>query len=351
MEMFKDETPLTPLNKLGEFGLINHLTANYLPENKQIILGIGDDAAAILPSIEKLQLVSTDMLVQGVHFDLAYTPLQHLGYKSVAVNVSDIIAMGGKPHSITLAIAVSSKFTVEALESFYAGVYEACKRFKVDLIGGDTTSAMQGFTISVTVLGEVDAPKMLKRSGAAVGDLICVTGDLGGAFIGLNILEREKRIYLENPKIQPDLSDGHYVVGRQLKPEPRVDIINQFENMGIWPNAMIDVSDGLSSELLHLANASKLGMRIYEEKLPIDHQTREFAIDFGFDPTICALNGGEDYELLFCISPSAYSFINKNPDISIIGHVTAFEKGNILVSKSGKEYPIIAQGWNTFDKD
>src|SRR4051812_39108068 len=292
------ENTRTEVSTLGEFGLINYLTKNIEITNASTILGVGDDAA-VIDTFGKQMVVTTDMLVEGVHFDLMYTPLKHLGYKSVVVNLSDVYAMNATPTQITLSIGISNRFSLEALDEFYDGVYTACEKYKVDLVGGDTASSQKGFIISVTAIGEVAPDKFVKRSTANKGDLICVSGDLGAAFLGLTLLEREKGIYLENPQIQPDLEGEDYIVGRLLKPEARKDIIEFFAEQDILPTAMMDISDGLSSETLHICNQSILGCRLYEDKLPIVDETRNAAFKFGLDPTVCALNGGEDYELIF----------------------------------------------------
>lgn len=290
----------TEISTLGEFGLIEHLTKNIEITNASTIVGVGDDAA-VIDSFGKQTVVSTDMLVEDVHFDLMYTPLKHLGYKSVIVNLSDIYAMNATPTQITLSIAFSNRFSLEALEEFYEGVYAACSTYGVDLVGGDTTSSQKGFIISITAIGEVAPDKFVKRSTAQKGDLLCVSGFLGGAYLGLTLLEREKKIYLENPSIQPDLEGEKYVVGKMLKPEARRDIIEFLENANITPTAMMDVSDGLSSEILHICKQSDLGCVLYEDKIPIHEEARQAAFKFKLDPTACALSGGEDYELLFTV--------------------------------------------------
>jgi thiamine-monophosphate kinase len=288
------------------------------------------------------------MLVEGVHFDLMYTPLKHLGYKSVIVNLSDIYAMNATPTQIILNIAISNRFSIEALDEFYNGVYTACEKYGVDLIGGDTSSSQKGFIISVTAIGEVTPDKYVKRNTAKKGDLICVSGDLGGAYIGLLFLEREKKIYLENPNIQPDLESESYVIGRLLKPEARKDIIEFFEKEKLTPHSMMDISDGLSSEILHISKQSDLGCVIYEERLPIAEEMKNAAYKFQIDPTACALSGGEDYELLFTIDQNDYDKIKLNEDISAIGYMTELEKGTNIITKGDSTYPITAQGWNAF---
>ena len=339
----------TEIADLGEFGLIEHLTKNFEIQNASTVLGVGDDAA-VIDHFGKQTVITTDLLLEGVHFDLMYTPLRHLGYKSVMVNLSDIYAMNATPTQITISIGISNRVSLEALNEFYEGVYMACEKHGVDLIGGDTSTSQKGFIISVTAIGEVTPDKFVKRSTAQKGDLICVSGDLGAAFLGLTIMEREKKIYLENPKIQPDLEGESYIVGRLLKPEARKDIIEFFEKNEIVPTAMMDVSDGISSEVLHLCRQSGLGCRIYEEKLPISDDSRKAAYKFGLDPTVCALNGGEDYELIFTLKQEDYDKITFNEDISVIGYMADLEEGSKLLTKGGNEYPITAQGWNAFTK-
>ncbi len=341
------ETQRTEIATLGEFGLIDHLTKNFEIQNASTIVSVGDDAA-VIDHFGKQTVVTTDMLVEGIHFDLMYTPLKHLGYKSVVVNLSDVYAMNATPTQITMSIAFSNRFSVEALNEFYEGVYAACERYNVDLIGGDTSASQKGFIISVTALGEVTPNKFVRRSTAQEGDLICVSGFVGGAFLGLTLLEREKKIYLENPQIQPDLEGEDYIVGRILKPEARGDIISFFEQNDITPTAMMDVSDGISSEALHICKQSQVGCRIYEEKLPIHELARQAAYKFGLDPTVCALNGGEDYELLFTLKQSDYDKITLNEDISVIGYVTPAEEGRKFLTKGGNTFDLIAQGWQAF---
>ncbi|HSC36416.1 MAG TPA: thiamine-phosphate kinase, partial [Chitinophagaceae bacterium] len=290
----------------------------------------------------------TDMLVEGVHFDLVYTPLKHLGYKSVVVNLSDIYAMNATPTQITLSIAFSNRFSLEALEEFYEGVYAACDKYKVDLVGGDTTTSQKGFIISITAIGEVADGQYVKRSTAQKGDLLCVSGDLGGAFLGLTILEREKKIFIESPQVQPDLEGEKYVIGRLLKPEARKDIVEFFEKSKLLPTAMLDISDGLSSEILHICRQSSLGCVLYEEKIPIHDDTRNAAYKFDLDPTACALSGGEDYELLFTIPQAEHDKLVLNEQISVIGYMTEPEKGRKIITKGGNTFDITAQGWNAF---
>lgn len=340
----------TEISSLGEFGLIEHLTKNIELQNASSIVGVGDDAA-VIDHFGKQTVITSDMLVEGVHFDLMYTPLKHLGYKSVIVNLSDIYAMNATPTQIILNIAISNRFSIEALDEFYSGVYTACEKYGVDLIGGDTSSSHKGFIISVTAIGEVTPDQYVKRNTAKQGDLVCVSGDLGGAYIGLLFLEREKKIYLENPNIQPDLESESYVIGRLLKPEARKDIIEFFEKEKITPHSMMDISDGLSSEILHISNQSDLGCVVYEERLPIADEMKNAAYKFQIDPTACALSGGEDYELLFTIDQKDYDKIKLNEDISVIGYMTEREKGTNIITKGESTYPITAQGWNAFKKN
>ena len=339
----------TEIADLGEFGLIDHLTKNFEIQNVSTVLGVGDDAA-VIDHFGKQTVITTDLLLEGIHFDLMYTPLKHLGYKSVMVNLSDIYAMNATPTQITVSIGISNRISIEALNEFYEGIYIACEKHGVDLIGGDTSTSQKGFIISITAIGEVTPDKFVKRSTAQKVDLICVSGDLGGAFLGLTLMEREKKIYLENPKIQPDLEDESYIVGRLLKPEARKEVIEFFEKNEIVPTAMMDVSDGLSSEVLHLCKQSNLGCIIYEEKLPISDESRKAAYKFGLDPTVCALNGGEDYELIFTLKQEDHDKITLNEEISVIGYMTDIEAGSKLFTKGGNEYPITAQGWNAFNK-
>ena len=339
----------TEIADLGEFGLIEHLTKNFEIHNASTILGIGDDAA-VIDHFGKQTVVSTDMLVEGIHFDLMYTPLRHLGYKSVIVNLSDIYAMNATPTQITMNIAFSNRFSLEALDEFYEGVYAACEKYHVDLIGGDTSSSNKGFIISVTAIGEITPGKAVKRSGAQTGDLLCVSGFLGGAFLGLTILEREKKIYLENPGVQPDLEEQQYIVGRMLKPEARKDIIEFFEQQNIVPTSMMDVSDGLSSETLHICKQSMVGCKIYEDKIPVHDDAKQFAYKLELDPTACALSGGEDYELLFTIPQSEHDKIVLNEQISVIGYMTDVEEGVHIITKGGNTHKLTAQGWNAFVK-
>lgn len=337
----------TEISSLGEFGLIDHLTRNFEIQNSSTIVSVGDDAA-VIDHYGKQTVITTDLLLEGIHFDLMYTPLKHLGYKSVIVNLSDVYAMNAMPTHVTMSVGISNRFSVEAMEEFYEGVYAACERYNVDLVGGDTSASKQGFVISVTAIGEVVPGKFVKRSTANKGDLICVSGDLGGAFLGLTLLEREKKIFLESPQVQPDLENEDYIVGRILKPEARKDIIGFFEEKEIVPTAMMDVSDGISSEILHICKQSNLGCKIYEEKLPIAEDSRKAAFKFGLDATVCALNGGEDYELIFTLKQEDYDKITLNEEISVIGYMTDAEEGCRFLTKGGNSFDITAQGWNAF---
>jgi thiamine-monophosphate kinase len=337
----------TEIADLGEFGLIDRIKNNFSTQNITSLKGIGDDAAVIDIGAENL-LVSTDMLLEGIHFDLSYMPLQHLGYKAVAVNVSDIAAMNGKPEQIVISLGLSNRFSLQAVDMLYEGIQAACKNYKVDLVGGDTSTSASGLVISITAIGRAAKEKTVLRSGAKVNDIICVTGDLGAAFIGLQILEREKEVFQTNPQMQPDLEKYEYVVGRQLKPEARMDIIHEFAEKNIVPTSMIDISDGLASELLHLGKNSNLGIKIFEEKIPIDSETYDTAIEFKIDPTTAALNGGEDYELLFTIKPSDFELLKNHPDIHFIGHTHDNASQNVMISKIGTVVPIQAQGWKHF---
>jgi len=337
----------TEISSLGEFGLIEHLTRNIELENASSILGVGDDAA-VIDHFGKQTVVTTDMLIEGVHFDLMYTPLKHLGYKSVVVNLSDVYAMNAIPAQITVSIGFSNRFSLEALDEFYEGVYAACSAYGVDLIGGDTSSSQKGFIISVTALGEVLPEKIVRRSTAKPGDLLCCSGDLGAAYVGLLFLEREKKIFLESPRVQPDLEGEKYVISKLLKPEARKDIIDFFEEKNILPTAMMDISDGLSSEILHICQQSGVGCRLYEEKIPIADEMKSAAYKFEIDPTACALSGGEDYELLFTLAQSEYDKLVLNEQISVIGYMTEAAEGKKIITKGGNLHDITAQGWNAF---
>jgi len=339
----------TEIGQIGEFGLIEHLTKNIEIKQASSIVGVGDDAA-VIDHFGKQTVISTDLLLEGVHFDLMYTPLKHLGYKSVVVNLSDIYAMNAIPTQILMSIGLSNRFSVEAVTEFYEGVYAACEKYGVDLIGGDTTASQKGFMISVTAIGEVAPDKYVKRNTAQKGDLICVSGDLGGAYVGLLFLEREKKIYLESPGVQPDLEGESYVVGRLLKPEARKDIIEFLDDAEIHPTSMMDISDGLSSEILHLCRQSQLGCVLYEEKIPIAEAMRNAAFKFEIDPTACALSGGEDYELLFTVSQADYEKLLLNEQISVVGYMTEPEQGTHIHTKGGNKHVITAQGWNHYKK-
>ncbi|MGZ3919234.1 MAG: thiamine-phosphate kinase [Bacteroidia bacterium] len=340
-----DNTDRTELSQLGEFGLIKHLTQHIELSHESTIKGVGDDAA-VIDNKDYQTLVTTDMLVEGVHFDLTYVPLKHLGYKSVVVNLSDIYAMNGRPNQIVVSFALSSRFSLEAVEELYAGMLLACKKYNIDLVGGDTTSSLSGLVISITAIGTAKKEDIVYRDGAKESNLLCVSGDLGGAYMGLQILEREKAVFKDNPKLQPDLEGKDYILERQLKPEARKDIIELLKNLEVKPTSMIDISDGLSSEILHLCTQSNVGVELYEEKIPIDPLTYDTAREFNLDPTMCTLSGGEDYELLFTIDIGDYDKIKNLPDFSIIGHITNIAKGQLMVSKSGSVHELKAQGWN-----
>lgn len=335
----------TEISSLGEFQLIDHLTTNFEIKNAFTVKGIGDDAA-VIDNSGKMTVVTTDMLVENVHFDLMYTPLQHLGYKSIVVNLSDIYAMNAIPNQVTVSLAISNRFSVEALEELYEGIYHACEFYNVDLVGGDTTSSLTGLIISVTAIGDAAENEIVYRSGAKEGDLICVSGDLGAAYLGLQLLEREKSIYLENKKIQPDLENKKYIVGRILKPEARKDIIEFFHEEKIKPTSMIDISDGLSSEVMHICKQSKCGAILYENDIPIHPESIEQAMQFNIDPTTCALNGGEDYELLFTINPSDAEKVAANPAISVVGKIVPATNGMFLKTKNDNLFKLKAQGWD-----
>lgn len=345
MDIFENKNR-TELSELGEFGLIDHLTKNIKIHHKQTVKGVGDDAAVIENKADEVTLVTTDMLVEGVHFDLTYMPLKHLGYKAVVVNLSDICAMNGKPKQVFVSMALSNRFSLEAVEELYTGMLLACQQYQVDLAGGDTTSSTSGLVISITATGTAQKGSEVYRDGAKPNDLICVSGDLGAAYLGLQILEREKQIYIENPGVQPDLEGFDYILERQLKPEARVDIVDLLAQLGVKPTSMIDISDGLSSELLHICKQSAVGCTVYEDKLPIDPTAYNTARDLNLDPTTCMLNGGEDYELLFTVSIDDFDKIKHNPSITIIGHITAKEDGANLVPQNGPMIPLQAQGWN-----
>ncbi len=335
----------TEIAALGEFGLIEHLTKNIELQNASSVLGVGDDAA-VIDHFGKQTVITTDLLIEGVHFDLTYTPLKHLGYKSVIVNLSDVYAMNAIPTQITLSLGFSNRFSLEALDEFYEGVYAACAAYGVDLVGGDTTTSQKGFIISVTAIGEVAPDKFVKRSTAQKGDLLCVSGFLGSAYVGLLFLEREKKIFMESPGVQPDLEGESYVIGKLLKPEARKDIVEFFAKQEVVPTSMIDVSDGLSSEILHLCKESNLGCVLYEEKIPVAEEMKKAAFKFEIDPTACALSGGEDYELLFTVSQSDYDKLILNEEISVVGYMTEVDQGANIITKGGGKHAITAQGWN-----
>lgn len=341
---------LTSLEKLGEFGLITHLTKDFEITQKSTVTGIGDDAA-VLDFNNKKTVLTTDLLIEGVHFDLSYMPLKHLGYKSVVVNLSDVYAMNATATQITVSIAVSNRFPLEALEELYAGIAMACKTYGVDLIGGDTTSSKTGLMISITALGEVDEEKITYRSGAKPNDLLVVSGDLGGAYMGLQVLEREKEVFKVNPNNQPDLEPYSYIVERQLKPEARKDIVHLLQQLEVQPTSMIDISDGLSSEILHLCKNSKVGCNLFEDKIPLDPTVISSCEEFKVDSTMIALSGGEDYELLFTVDQSAFLKIKGNPSLSIIGHMTQESEGAHLVTRAETKIPLTAQGWNSFESE
>ena len=334
----------TEISSLGEFGLISHLTGNIDIKNPSTILGVGDDGA-VIDHFGRQTVISTDMLLEGIHFDLSYTPLKHLGYKAIVVNLSDIYAMNAIPSQVVINIAFSNRFSLEALDEFYAGVYAACDTYNVDLVGGDTSTSKSGFVISITAIGEVAPDSYVRRNGARVNDLICVSGELGAAFLGLTLLEREKKIF-EETGAQPDLEGQAYIVGRLLKPEARKDIVEYFGEDEIIPTSMIDVSDGLSSDILHICNQSDVGCVLFEDKLPFNEEAKEFAYQLKLDPTACALSGGEDYELLFTISQADFEKVKLNPSISTIGYITEASEGRNLITRGGNKHALIAQGWN-----
>ncbi len=341
------EQKRTEISDLGEFGLIDRIKNSTSLLQPSSLKGIGDDAA-VIDAGEDVMLLSTDMLIEGIHFDLSYMPLAHLGYKSVAVNVSDIAAMNGKPEQILIGIAISNRFSVEAVDELYKGIRSACANYKVDLVGGDTTASPSGLIISVSVLGRTKKGNEVYRSGAQDKDIICVTGDLGGAYIGLQILEREKAVYLANPEMQPELDSHEYAVGRQLKPEARMDIIYELADLNIKPTSMIDVSDGLASELFHISKSSNVGVRIFEDKIPIDENAYNTAVEFKLDPFTCALNGGEDYELLFTIKQADFEKIKTHADIHFIGYIHPDARQNVMITKGENVVPLKAQGWDHF---
>lgn len=340
-------TKRTEISDIGEFGLIERLSQQIAIKHSSTVKGIGDDAAVISHG-DMMQVVTTDLLLEGVHFDLSYCPLKHLGFKAVAVNVSDIAAMNAIPKQITVSIALSNRFPVEAVEELYEGINMAATHYNVDVVGGDTTSSRSGLVLSITALGEASKEQLAYRMGAGVNDILCVTGDLGAALMGLQVLEREKQVFLANPDMKPDLDKYSYITGRQLRPEARMDIIHELRDLRVVPTSMMDISDGLASELFHICKASDVGVLIYEDKLPIDKQTYDTAVEFGIDPITCVLNGGEDYELLFTIRQDDFHKLEKHPDVHFIGHVTLASEGRFLVTKSGTAVELKAQGWKHF---
>lgn len=348
--MIEDKNPQrTSIAQLGEFGLIDHLTKNFEINQESTLKGIGDDAA-VLDFGTRKTVVSTDLLIEGVHFDLAYMPLKHLGYKSVVVNLSDICAMNAKPTQITVSVAVSNRFPLEALEELYEGIARAAKEYKIDVIGGDTTSSQKGMIISITALGEADENEIVYRNGAKATDLLVVTGDIGAAYMGLQVLEREKQVFQVNPNSQPDLDAYTYLIERQLKPEARTDIRTLLHALEIQPTAMIDVSDGISSEIMHLCKQSNVGCNLYEDKLPLDPQFISVCEEFNIDSTTIAINGGEDYELLFTIAMSDFDKIKGNPNFTIIGHMTELGEGLHLVTRANTKIQLKARGWNALSE-
>ena len=352
MSIFNNtKTARTPISNLGEFGLIEHITKAFKIDHPTTVKGVGDDAAVLSFSEKKYQLFSTDMLIEGVHFDLSYYPLKHLGYKEITVNVSDICAMNGTPLQVTVSIADANRYPIESIEELYTGIQAACETYNLDLVGGDTTTSNQGLVISISILGEVQRNKITYRSGAKQNDLLVVTGDLGAAYLGLQILTREKQIFLENPQVQPDLQGSDYSLQRQIKPEARVEFVKVLNELDILPTSMIDISDGLTSEILHLSKKSDVGITIYEDKIPIDHTTMNLSSELKLNPIFCALNGGEDYELLFTINQDHYDKLKKDVDFTIIGHVTDISEGNNFIDKSGAAHPIIAHGWDPIQSE
>lgn len=345
------ENSVTEISKLGEFGLIDHLTKEFPLKNESSVLGVGDDAAVLDFGNDKEILVTTDLLLEGIHFDVRYVPLKHLGYKSAIVNFSDIYAMGGTPKQITVSIGVSSRFTVEHIEAIYSGLRTACEIYGVDLVGGDTSASVTGLVISITCIGECEKGKEIRRDGAKPTDVICVSGDLGAAYMGLQLLERENRVASGvGDDFQPDFAGREYILERQLKPEARRDVIEALRENGIQPTAMMDVSDGLSSELLHICKKSDVGCRVYEDRIPIDYQTACMAEELNMNLVTAAMNGGEDYELLFTVSLSDHEKVEKIPGVRMIGYVTEPSLGAAMVTRDGGEIPIQAQGWNAFNK-
>ncbi len=343
--MAENKSKVTPISQLGEFGLIDRLTNKIKLTNSSTIKGVGDDCA-VLKFENKLLVVTTDLLTEGIHFNLMYVPIKHLGYKSVMVNLSDVAAMNAIPRQITVSLAISSKFSVELLEELYDGIHLACEEFGVDLVGGDTTTSMNGLTISITAIGEASEDSISYRSGAQKTDLVCVTGDLGGAYMGLQLLERENEVFKVNAAMKPQLDGYEYILARQLRPVARVDMQKKFEDLGVKPTSMIDVSDGLSSEVKHICKASGVGVRIYEERIPLDSETKAMAEEFHMNPLVAALNGGEDYELLFTVPLADHDKIRNHPDITVIGHVVDATEGTKIITTGGSEIELTAQGWN-----
>ncbi|MCP9612246.1 thiamine-phosphate kinase [Coprobacter tertius] len=343
-----EEKKRTEIATLGEFGLIKHLTENLESKNESTLKGVGDDAA-VLEYKDKKTLVTTDLLLEGVHFDLTYVPLKHLGYKSAVVNFSDIYAMNGQPKQITVSLGISKRFSIEDLEEFYAGLRLACEVYGVDIVGGDTSASMTGLTISITCIGEADTDKIVYRNGARENDLICVSGDFGAAYMGLQLLEREKKVFAGESDFQPAFEGKEYLLERQLKPEARKDIIKELSDRNIVPTAMMDVSDGLSSELLHICNQSHTGCRIYEERIPIDYQTASMAEEFNINLVTVALNGGEDYELLFTVPLTLHDEVITIPGVRVIGHITNPSLGAGMITRDGTEIALKAQGWNSLN--
>ena len=347
MKKKNSKLKLTKLSELGEFEVINRITKNFSNKNASTITGIGDDAA-ILNYSEKQVVISSDILVEGVHFNLSYMPLKHLGYKSVVANISDIYSMNAICSQITVNIAVSNRFTLESIEELYFGINSACKKYGVDLVGGDTTSSNKGLIISITAIGAQDSKFIVKRSGAKLNDLIVISGDIGSAYMGLQVLEREKEVFKVNPQNQPDLSQYTYIVQRQLKPEARKDVINYFETINLIPTSMIDISDGLSSEIRHICSNSEVGCDIYEEKIPVSEELISSCEEFKLNSITIALSGGEDYELLFTIDQKDYEKVKNSSDFTVIGHITDLKKGMNLITKANQKIPIISQGWKSF---
>lgn len=350
--MLENKNPSkTSISSLGEFGLIDHLTQHVKIHHTDTIKGIGDDAAVINSKKNNFKVITTDLLIEGVHFDLSYMPLKHLGYKAVMVNLSDVYAMNAEAKQITVSIAISNRFPVEALEELYEGIQAACAVYKVDLIGGDTTSSSTGMVLSITAIGEVSKNSVVYRSGAKENDLLVVTGDLGAAYLGLQVLEREKQVFKANPNSQPDLEPYTYLIERQLKPEARKDMIQLLNELEVKPTAMIDISDGLSSEILHLCKHSQTGCNLYEDKIPLDPQVISTCEEFNLDSTTIALSGGEDYELLFTIAPEDFPKIKGNPNLTVIGYMTQESEGVHLISRANTKIPMIARGWNSFNEE